>query len=213
MRVLNVARALIVVAGIAAGPALLPALGLAAIAEKVGAVSKIRPLANISLQGKTQVAASGMPVHHKDVLMTGARARLEVSLIDNTKITLGENASLVIDEFVYNPAGENVVSAAVKGAFRFTTGLLSKAKDRQVMIQTPVAALSIRGTDFWGGPLDGTYGVLVLEGEVRVTTSAGTVVLDRPGQGVTISAADAAPGAPAIWSADRVNRAFATISF
>ncbi|MGI9387972.1 MAG: FecR family protein [Methyloligellaceae bacterium] len=204
-------------AGLAAGVSAILALGLApgpnAMASKIGAVIKVRPVADISSEGKTRAAKSGSPVHYKDMLTTGASARLEVNLADDTKITLGEKASLTIDEFVYNPAGRNAVSAAVKGAFRFTTGLIGKAKQKEVKIQTPIATLAVRGTDFWGGPIDGTYGVLVLKGEVSVTTAGGTAVLDQPGQGVTISAAGAAPSTPKTWSNERVARAVATISF
>lgn len=213
MRVRKIAGAFLFISGFAASFAALPALDLDAMPAKIGAVSKVRPAATIASRGTNMPAKSGMAVHHKDMLTTGAKARLEVHLVDNTKITLGEKATLTIDEFVYNPNGRNVVTAAVKGAFRFTTGLVGKAKQKELTIQTPVAALAVRGTDFWGGPIDGTFGVLVLDGEVSVTTSAGTVILDQPGQGVTISAADAAPSAPVIWSNDRVTRAVATVSF
>jgi len=204
---------LMLIAAIAVGIAAIESLNLGATATQIGTVNIIRPAAVIFSKGRTRPAKSGMAVHHKDRLSTGPKARLEVSLIDNTKITLGENAQLTIDEFVYRPAGRNAVSATVIGAFRFTTGLVGKAKQKELVIQTPVAALAVRGTDFWGGPIDGAYGVLVLEGEVSVTTSAGTVILDRPGLGVTISGPDAAPSTPTVWASERISRAVATISF
>lgn len=207
------AMPIMLITAIIVGIAVIQSLNLRAMPVQIGAVSKIRPAADIFSKGRTQPAKSGTAVHHKDRLSTGPKARLEVSLIDNTKITLGENAQLTIDEFVYRPAGRNAVSATVIGAFRFTTGLVGKAKQKELVIQTPVAALAVRGTDFWGGPIDGTYGVLVLEGEVSVTTSAGTVILDRPGLGVTISGPDAAPSTPTVWASERISRAVATISF
>ena len=76
----------------------------------------------------------------------------------------------------------------------------------------PVAVLAIRGTTVWGGPIDGAYGVLALEGMVTVTTAAGAVTL-RAGQATMIAAPGQAPGAPGAWDAEKTARAIATISF
>ena len=49
--------------------------------------------------------ASGEDVVMGDAVTTGTKSRLQIMLLDQTAITMGENASLVIDEFVYDPAG------------------------------------------------------------------------------------------------------------
>ena len=65
----------------------------------VGAVSKV--------QGQAQIGASsavvGTPVHMDDRLRTGANARLQVTFNDDSSLTLGENANVVIDRFVVQP--------------------------------------------------------------------------------------------------------------
>ena len=58
---------------------------------------------------------------------------------------------------------------ATRGAMRFVTGQIGKMKDHNVTVVTPQAALAVRGTDFWVGPIDGQYGVLLLKGKVRVS--------------------------------------------
>lgn len=45
----------------------------------------------------------------------------------------------------------------------------------------------MRGTEFWGGPINAKYGVLLLEGEVTVSNQAGSVTLSAPGQGTDIA--------------------------
>src|SRR6185312_15271332 len=45
----------------------------------------------------------GAPVHLKDELRTGANARLQVTFLNETQLTLGEHASVVIDRYVYDP--------------------------------------------------------------------------------------------------------------
>lgn len=127
---------------------------------------------------------------------------------------MGENARLVIDAFVYHPAGgidRLIVSAA--GPFRFVSASLPRRPASTVRVETPVALIGVRGTDFWGGPIDGSYGVFLLEGAVTVSNSAGEAVLDEPGEGVNIDGLGVAPGPVTIWPEDKAARALATVTF
>jgi hypothetical protein len=106
-----------------------------------------------------------------DTLRTGANARLEVTFRDGTKLTLGENARVVIDRYVYNPdrsVGEMALNST-KGALRFTTGRIHDMDQRNVTVSTPYAALAVRGTEFWMGPMGDHYGAQLRKGKVRVS--------------------------------------------
>jgi hypothetical protein len=152
-------------------------------------------------------AVIGTEVHMKDELRTGAGARLQVTFRDNTVLTLGENARLVIDRYVYEPGsgiGETVLQAAA-GAFRFATG-------RMVLVVTPVAQIGVRGTEFWGGPIDGAYGVFLIEGEITVTTQGGSIALAGAGQATDLPSALDPPGAPSPWPAEKIVRAVDSVS-
>ena len=143
----------------------------AAAAETVGKVTKVENQAQIG--GATAVV--GTPVQMNDELRTGAKARLEVTFRDQTLLTLGENARVKVDRYVYNPSqgtGQMAVKAT-QGAMRFVTGKIGKMKDHNVTVITPQAALAVRGTDFWVGPIDGQYGVLLMKGNVRVSGDVG----------------------------------------
>ena len=153
-------------------------------AESVGTVTRVQNQAQI---GAT-TAVAGCPVHMNDRLRTGANARLQVTFRDKSVLTLGENANVVVDRFVYNPAkstGEVALSAS-RGAIRFVGGSIEQLQEKKITVSTPVAALAVRGTDFWAGPIDGQYGVLLLKGNVRVSNRAGAVTLSRPGWGTDI---------------------------
>jgi hypothetical protein len=152
----------------------------AAAAQSVGTVTRV--------QGSTTPAASGTPVHMNDRLRTGANARLEVTFNDNSKLTLGENANVVIDRYVYNPnkSSAQVVLNATQGALRFAGGKIEQMNQKNIVVNTPNAALAVRGTHFWAGPIDGQYGVLLLNGKVGVSNRAGAVTLARPGMGTDI---------------------------
>jgi hypothetical protein len=119
-------------------------------------------------------------------------------LKDGTQLTLGENATLVLDEFVYDP-------------FRSRGELSPRVSGAKVRIQTPVAAIGARGTTVWGGPIDNGYGVVVLSGEVTLTARRGAVTL-KQGQR-TMLFGDGKPPRAAGWPAGRMKRAVASISF
>ncbi len=116
-------------------------------------------------------------------------------------------------EFVYDPSstrGELSVKIA-KGAFLYVGGLIEGEPAAKVQIRTPVAAIGVRGTTVWGGPIDKGFGVVALSGEVTVTGKRGTVT-PKQGQG-TMLFADGKPRRAAAWRAARLKRAIASITF
>jgi hypothetical protein len=139
----------------------------AVAAESVGRVTKVQNPAQIG----AATAVVGTSVHMGDRLSTAAKARLEVTFSDNSLLTLGENANVVIDRFVYNPSkstGELALNAT-RGAFRFAGGGIEQMQKKTVTVNTPNAALAVRGTHFWAGPINGQYGVLLLKGKLSVS--------------------------------------------
>ena len=180
----------------------------------VGVVDKVENEAKVVSGDAAANAAIGTPVHMRDELRTGANGRLKVTFRDETVLTLGEKASVVIDRYVYDPdkeIGETVLQAT-KGAFRFATGRIKAMTEHSIAVSTPVADIGVRGTEFWGGPMEGQYGVLLLEGEVTVSNQAGTVTLWAPGQGTDIPSPLDPPGAVKPWSAEKIARAVASVT-
>jgi hypothetical protein len=84
------------------------------------------------------------------------------------QLTLGENATLVVDDFVYDAfrlRGE-LSLRVVKGVL-IPRGLVERLSGAKVQAQIPVAAIGVRGTTVWGGPIDNDYGVIVLSDRAR----------------------------------------------
>lgn len=187
----------------------------AAADESIGAVSRLQGVATWLSGADAQSLAEGAPVFTNQEVSTGEASRLELTFDDGTKLTLGEKAKMVLDSFVYSPAqGTGTMKLAVVGAFRFVSGQVTKQPNTQVAVTTPVATVGIRGTEFWGGPIDDqALGVFLIEGAVTVTNAAGEAVLDAPGQGTNIAAPGAAPGPVTIWPQDKVDRAIAAVTF
>lgn len=179
---------------------------------QVGQVTRVLALAQVVRTGLATPLTVASQVHMNDIVTTGKEARLEITFSDGTILTLGENARLQIDKFVFQPTTrDSGVDLAIKGAFRFVTGQLSARDGLQV--RTPVAIIGIRGTDFFAGPINGIYGVLLFDGNVAVTNPQGETVLERPGQGTTIDAPGQAPGPATAWSQENVDRALAMVAF
>lgn len=187
--------------------------GLAAMearsAESVGVVTSVANQASVG----AEPAGVGTIVRMSDTLRTGPQARLQVTFRDRSELSLGENATVVVDRFVFDPdagIGESALNAT-RGAFRFATGRISSMGQKSITVKTPVAALAVRGTDFWGGPIDGQYGVLLVSNSaVSVKNRDCAVLLTKANWGTDISRRrddDNCPGKPYEWPPDKIARA------
>ncbi len=178
----------------------------------VGTVEKAKNevTASPSANDPARPLATGNPVFQNEIVKTGSQARAELRLADETSLSMGENATVRLDEFVYNTDGSATINL-VTGALRFISG--ANGHPGKLTIKTAVATIGIRGTDFWAGPIDGVYGVLLLNGKVEVINSGGSVTLDTPRTGTLISGADIAPGPAVPWPDDRRVRALSKTDF
>lgn len=191
------------------------AVNHAAAQEAIGSVSRIQGEGSGMRGSAIRSLAPNASVFLNEVVSTGKAARLEITFKDKTQLTLGENAKLILDRYVYNPgAGRGAIRFRLVGAFRFISGQVSKLANSNVSVTTAVATVGIRGTEFWGGPIDDqALGVFLIEGAVRVSNAAGARTLNRPGQGTNIAMRGVAPGPVTLWPQDKVQRAIATVTF
>lgn len=188
----------------------LMALPAWAAAEPVGSAARVSGEARADGVALTP----GTPFESGAILTTGDGARLEVVFTDGTTLVLGERARLAVERYVYDPAassGEARLRAS-GGAFLVTSGAVAKLPGRPLSVATPVAIIGVRGTRFWGGPLDNALDVLVLDGAVTVTNDGGHVDLDA-GQGTGVTAPGQTPGAPVTWADAKVRRALDSVEF
>ena len=115
--------------------------------EAIGTVSRIQGEASGTRGGVAQALGLNASVFLNETVSTGAAARLEVTFKDNTQLTLGENAKLMLDRYVFDPtAGRGTIRFRLVGAFRFLSGQVSKLARSDVSVTTRVATIGIRGT-------------------------------------------------------------------
>jgi hypothetical protein len=144
--------------------------------------------------GKPPAAAErvlhvGVDVQANEIVTTGATDRAHLLFLDGSSLTVGPQARLTIDRFVYDPnakTGELAVNAT-QGVFRFVGGKISKTAP--VTIRTPSASLTIRGGIMLVSVEPArTVATFMFGREMTVTANGQTRVVSRPGWQVVVAA-------------------------
>jgi hypothetical protein len=188
---------------------------LAAESSETGRISRIRGASTVFRGNASLTLAEGTAIKIGDVISTGNESRLEITFADGSKMILGANAKLTIDSYLYDQ-GKSAGAALLdltKGAFRFATGKIASLTDKNIVIKTNFARLTLADADLWGGPIDQQSGVVTIHGSVEVKTSSGAVLLKGANTGTMIASARVAPSALKKWADAKVARALATVAF
>lgn len=183
--------------------------------SEVGKVTRLQNDAKIIRGGEAFPLEIGSVIREDDEINSKEMARIEITFTDGTTLLIGENARVEIDEFLYDPdnnVGTAIISA-FQGPFRFITGKISQLKKKRVEIKSSVGTIGVRGTDFWGGPSQGTYGVFLFEGTIVIFNAEGGRIVSTPGTGVDLDGVDKIPGEATVWGTSRAQAAVATVTF
>jgi hypothetical protein len=200
-------------AGKAAGAlaaASLVAAPLLAQANAVGINAAIRNKVEIrgATTKKVRPAVLRERVMLNDEVRTGDASQLQILLLDRTTFTVGANARVAVDRFVYDPAANSRATgiSVTKGAFRFMSGRTLRHPSGPVTVRTPVATIGIRGTIFEG--VVGEDAIRIAEGEPAIgrkvkakDEEASLIVLRGPGPSTQ---GDTRPGAIDVTVGDRI---------
>ena len=92
-----------------------------------------------------RVLRVGVDVQANELITTSANDRAHLMFLDGTSLSVGPNAQLTIDKFVYDPAtktGDLAINAS-KGVFRLVGGKISKTN--AITVTTPSSTIGIRG--------------------------------------------------------------------
>lgn len=121
-------------------------------APQVGTSAGVRGEVFVTTSGAQRRTQVRDAIKLQDKVLTKNDSALQILLLDRTTFTVGQNASVVIDRFVYDPGTTSgQISARVaKGAFRFMSGRIGKNNPTNATVTTPSATIGIRGTFFEG---------------------------------------------------------------
>lgn len=191
--------------------------------SSAGMVGKLSGKAWATNESGVRKLKTGSPIQSGDAIETGKGARVLIRFADDSTLTLGEQAHVIVDEMRYarSPGLDKQTLDIVKGVFRFVSGQLGAASKQDVLIRTPVASLGIRGTEFVGGELKvgmragrPHYGFQIRQGAIDVIAPGGTVSLEKPGEGTFLPLTrTAAPTPVRQWTPEEAAEADAALAF
>ncbi|MGH7005737.1 MAG: FecR family protein [Alphaproteobacteria bacterium] len=128
------------------------AFAQAPLGARAGVAAAVRgPVQQISYRAPSGIGRNvggGDEIRLGDRIVTGPGGGLQILLLDGTTFSVGPNTSMVIDEFVFNPAtGVGHLAASVtKGTLRVISGRLSRQDQEAIRIRLPMATVGVRGT-------------------------------------------------------------------
>lgn len=188
----------------------------------IGAVADHKGTACEIIRGKNKLSGNkGAVIESMDTYTTGACV-VNIAFKDDTKVRVTENSRLLIDDFVFDPKASDAGKLALKvgaGTVRYASGQIAKNNPQRVNIQTPTAAIAVRGTDF-NMTVDETGASLVIlvpsckdeadiklyeleeqrckVGSITVTTLNGSVTMDQAFEATFVMSATLAPTPPVV---------------
>ncbi len=116
------------------------------------------------------------PVYSGDKITTDALGRAQIVFRDDTKLVVGPNSSLTIDQFVFGNDGKAsaVAMNMAKGALRFISG---NSPHSVYKLKTPSASIGVRGTQFDVAiGTRGETGLLLFLGAVQICGNTGRCI-------------------------------------
>lgn len=135
--------------------------------------------------GRREPLSIGMALANGEKVHTGDGGRAMLRLSEGSAVKLGDSGQLIVSDLIEKKDGKGgVVNASlnvIRGAFRFTTGLLGSSKaQRNVNIRVNAVTAGIRGTDVWGKSEQERDVVCLLEGRVAVTHGTSQFTMQEP---------------------------------
>jgi len=146
-------------------------------AEEVGTSVRVVNTVTGSI-GQRQLSNSD-PVFESERISAANDSHGEIRLSDNSKVLVGENSVISLDDFVVGSTGfESGTIRIAKGAFRFISG---DSKKGAFSVRTPVSTIGTKGTIFDVYITeDGTVQHILFQGAIEVCSGGSCLTIDRP---------------------------------
>lgn len=168
-----------------------PLAGLAAVAGKVE--FSIGNVTAVGVDGRSRLLAKGEEISTGDTIQTGD-GRTQVRFTDGGYISLTPNTEFKVNEYNYSGKADGTEKGffgLVKGGLRAITGAIGHTNKKTYLVNTPVATIGIRGTEFLA-TMDDKLIVRVGDGAVYIANNSGDLVLYK-GQAGEVDGSDSAP--------------------
>jgi hypothetical protein len=117
-------------------------------ADEIGVVKSVSGEAIVVRGGASLTPEINFFLHRGDVIKTGATGNVGVIFEDDTLVSMGPSSELAIDDFLFEPAQEelSLVVRMIRGSMSFLSGEIGKLAPENVKLETPDATIGMRGT-------------------------------------------------------------------
>jgi len=119
--------------------------------QTVGNVSFVIGRANVQRAGELLPLSAGSELKVGDQLLTPLNGHVHVRFVDGALVSLRPSSSLKIYEYRFdaqNPAASSVKFELEQGVVRAISGQAAEAAKDKFRLNTPLAAIGVKGTDF-----------------------------------------------------------------
>ena len=124
----------------------------------------------VNAAGQTDQLRLGSTLADGDRLITGKDAVVILVFIDQGRVSLRADTELVIHKYRVDPAGidSQINLELVRGAMRQISGHAAQLQPERYRLNTPIAAIGVRGTDFLAKIHGDTLETFVQEGKIVI---------------------------------------------
>ena len=164
--------------------------------DKIARVLNVKGVATLTREGKSIGLVKDNWLYKNDRIVTKRKSSLELKLVDNSFVNIGELSNLEMVDLVYDPIKKDgyIDLKIVTGAFRMISGNIAKLGPDLMKLDLPTATVGIRGTSIVGKASKlGVENFVILVpdpngyiGELVVQNTEGIVVLRKANEGVTM---------------------------
>ena len=155
------------------------AVPLTAHAAIVGRFSLIVGQVDLLKGGKLPAISAKMEggVEPGDIIRTKSRAKAQLTMVDNSVITLAPESRLAIADYQFNPAQESrrAVVRLFRGLVHTVINRVIKTEEPDFLMETHTAVIGVRGTNFYtlvGPSFTATY---LAHGTLGVSSNLSTL--------------------------------------
>jgi hypothetical protein len=155
------------------------AVPLAAQATVVGHFTMVQGQVDLLKQGKLPAVAAKLQdaVSPGDIIRTKSRSKAQLTMVDDSVITLAPKSRLAVADYQYNAArGERrAVMRVFSGLVHTVVKRIIQREEPDFIMESHTAIIGVRGTNFYALLQPNSTGVFLPQGTLGVTSNLPTI--------------------------------------
>ena len=138
------------------------------LANNIGKIVSFNGEATILREGKTIQVDKNSVFQKDDTLNTKENTKLQILFLDETIISIGQNSTLKINDYLFEEKNTKAEFTMAKGIFRTITGKIGKIAPENFKLKTKSASIGIRGTQIVVALENNNEKIFCTEGQIEI---------------------------------------------